>query len=153
MEKEMHIRTLALQVAVVAALCTVYTGSALAIPVLFSVGDEKIMKAQDLPDTEFFYNEGTQSHVDVGYCYKQVTIFFLPVWNYDGRWCGYIGKEDVYLDISMDDIKEVVKASGKPELSLTVEAELPIWETVGGKVAVVLVLLVLIGVQMVVRRR
>lgn len=149
----MLIRTLGLQVAIVAALCTLYAGSALAIPVLFSVGDEKIMKAQDLPDTEYFYNEGTQTYVDVGYCYKQVTVFFLPVWNYDGRWCGYIGKDDVYLDIGMDDIKEVVQAAGQPALTLGTEAELPIWETVGGKVAVLLVLLVLIGVQVLVRRR
>ena len=54
---------------------------------------EKVIKVADLPNHESLAVELTPmgyqaivpayGHMDVGYCYKQLQVVFLPVWNWD----------------------------------------------------------------------
>src|SRR4051812_14379035 len=106
-------------------------GRANAVPIFFSWGGEKIIKIANFPNTaEFKSREG--KHIDAGYRYKQISIFFMPAcfipaWNYDGQWCGYIGESDHYLDLSRTVLTNLssIKLSDSPSL--------PFWDSYGGK--------------------
>jgi len=98
---------------------------------------EKIIKVMDLPNTDDFRdNDG--NYVDVGVKYKQFKILFIPLWNYDKRFCGYIGQDDFYLDLAKKEIEEL---AADADLELPAHPQLPLWDAVGGK----LVLALLIG--------
>jgi len=110
-------------------------GRADAIPIFFSWGGEKIIKVANFPDTEGFKTlEG--KHLDAGYRYKQISLFFIPVWNYDGKWCGYIGESDHYLDISKTDLADLAS------INLPDSPSLPFWDSYGGKLLLLGILLV-----------
>lgn len=97
-----------------------------------SFGGEKITKIADLPDTEDYQLESGE-YVDVGYMYKQVSIVFIPVWNYDLQWCGYIDDE-TYMDATKEDLDAMAEAAG-----VTIpDASLPFWDSIGGKLVLVL---------------
>jgi hypothetical protein len=111
-------------------------------PVLFSWGGEKIIKVAAFPDTEDFKTRAGK-HLDAGYRYKHISIFFIPIWNYGGTWCGYVGDADHYLDLSKTQLDALARSVG---LSLPANPSLPLWESFGGKLAFgVLALLVLAG--------
>lgn len=106
-------------------------------PVFFSFGGEAISKVQDFPDTEAFqFEDGT--YVDAGCIYKQVSIFFIPVWNYDVRWCGYTGENDSYVPLTKEDLDAMAKEA---DITLAETPSLSFWNSIGGK----LVFLALIG--------
>ena len=97
-----------------------------------SFGGEKITKIADLPDTEEYQLESGE-YVDVGYMYKQVSIVFIPVWNYDLQWCGYVDDE-TYMDLSKEDLDAMAKEAG-----VTIpDASLPFWDSIGGKLVFLL---------------
>ncbi len=99
---------------------------------------EKIIKVIDLPNTDDFRdNDG--NYVDVGIKYKQFKILFIPIWNYDKHFCGYIGSDNFYLDLSKNKLDEI---AGSVNLSLPDNPQIPLWDAIGGK----FVLLLLIGV-------
>jgi hypothetical protein len=99
------------------------------ISVFVSWGGERIIQVADFPDTDDLKTADGR-YVDPGYRYKQIKIFLIPVWNYGGQWCGYIGSTEQYLDID----KEMLDA-----LADSVDMQLPdtprfsFWETYGGK--------------------
>lgn len=103
----------------------------------FSFGGEVMSKVQDFPDTEAFQLED-DTYVDAGCIYKQVSILFIPVWNYDIRWCGYTGEGDSYLALTKEELDEMAKEAN---VTLAESPSLPFWSSIGGK----LVFLVLIG--------
>jgi hypothetical protein len=107
------------------------------MPVFFSFGGEAMSKVQDFPDTEMFQNEDG-SYVDAGCIYKQVSIFFIPVWNYDIRWCGYTGEDDSYMILTKEQLDEMAKEAN---VTLDETPSLSFWNSIGGK----LVFLALIG--------
>jgi len=103
----------------------------------FSFGGEAMSKVQDFPDTESFQLEdGT--YVDAGCIYKQVTILFIPIWNYDIQWCGYTGDGDSYLPMTKEQLDELAKEA---DITLAETPSLSFWHSMGGK----LVFLVVIG--------
>lgn len=104
--------------------------AARAVPVFYQWGGEKIEKVVDFPDQPQFSNaEG--KHIDAGIRYKQVTIFFIPVWNYDVAWCGAIrGDLDHYIDLSRDELQE---AASTASITLPKEPTIPFWDAYGGK--------------------
>lgn len=107
----------------------------------FGWDGEKIIKVMDLPDEEWLQTPNGE-YVDAGYIYKQVTILFMPVWNYDGRWIGYIGSEDEYVPLEDGELLEIVELAG---LELPDSPSLPFWDTVGGKILFVLLVLFYFG--------
>ena len=44
--------------------------------------EEKIVKVKDLPNTVEYQNGTDGDFIDVGYKFKQINLFFIPVWNY-----------------------------------------------------------------------
>ena len=147
------IQTRLLQLVIAGLICTSGARMAHAIPVLFSFGDEKIIKVYELPEIDLFFNTETKTYMDVGWRYKQVTIFFMPVWNYDGAYCGYAGLEDTYVDVNLEQFNEVAAMANIPKIEVPDEPELPFWDVVGGKLAVGGLLLLLIGLQVLLRKR
>lgn len=103
----------------------------------FSFGGEAMAKVQDFPDTEMFQAEDGV-YVDAGCIYKQVSILFIPVWNYDIRWCGYTGEEDSYIIMTKEELDVLAKEA---DITLPDSPSLSFWHSFGGK----LLFLVVIG--------
>jgi hypothetical protein len=112
-----------------------------AVPVIFGWGGEEIIKVVDFPNTEEFEN-GRGQYFDAGYVYKQVTIFFIPVWNYDGKWVGYVGNNDGYLRLKKAELERLAE---KANVKLPAEPALPFWDSIGGKLVFGLILLLYLG--------
>ena len=105
----------------------------------FSWGGETVLKISDFPDTQAFQTpEG--DFVDAGAIYKQITIFFLPLWNYDVHWTGYINSE-TYIELSRADLEELAHLA---QISLPQDLVLPFWDRYGGKLVLSLLLLVVL---------
>ena len=117
---------------VVFLLVFAFSSSLYSAPVFFSTGGEKLIKVRDFPDTPAFRTRSGK-FVDAGYLYKQVTVFFVPVWNYEGRWVGYTGSDTRYLRISEKKLKAAAKKAG---ITLPDSPTLPFWDAVGGKLVI-----------------
>lgn len=116
-------------VGVLAALSLVPT-KASAAPLFFSWGGEKIVKVADYPDTPDYQKDG--KHFDPGIRFKQITFFFLPIWNYDAAWCAAVqGAPDQYIDVTRDQLQ----AAGA---TLPQEPPIPAWDAYGGKIVAAL---------------
>ncbi len=131
------------QIFFLGSMLFLFATTAVAAPVFFEWGGEKIVKEMDLPNTPTFQRpDGT--YVDVGYRYKQVAIFFIPIWNYDEKWCGYIGNDKTYLDMDRKDLSVLAEAAS---LKLPDEPVLPLWDSIGGKLLFLLILVLYFGYQ------
>src|SRR5688500_11190031 len=119
-----------------------------AAPVFFSFGDEKIIKVADLPNTKEYFMENGQ-FLDAGYVYKQVSIFFIPVWNYSGKWAGYVGSDELYLPLTKAELDEMCAAAN---VALPDAPPLSFWETVGGKLLVGFIFLLYLAWKFLVKR-
>ncbi|MFI5011293.1 MAG: hypothetical protein ACHQAY_03000 [Hyphomicrobiales bacterium] len=108
--------------------------SAQAAPVFFGWGGETVIKVMDFPDTRTFKDGG--QHFDLGYRFKQITLFFIPVWNYDGQWCGYIpGDSSKYFDFDRAKLENLAETS-VPSITLPAEPTIDWWDSYGGKIVV-----------------
>lgn len=121
-----HIRAAAL-VGVLAASIPGYA-AAKYVPVFFSWGGETVTKIADFPDTPTFQNDG--DYFDAGAIYKQIQVFFLPLWNYDVRWAGYIN-ESTYIPYPHEELKTLANLAG---VALPAKPSLSFWESYGGKI-------------------
>lgn len=116
--------------------------------IFFGWGDEKIIEVMDLPDIDDLYNPSEATYVDLGYRFQQVNIFFVPVWNYNGQWCGYIGKDDIYIPMTEEDWSgffykhELIKVYHN--LSFPDKPKLPFWDEYGGKLLIGIILVLYI---------
>lgn len=99
------------------------------LPVFFSWGGEQIIKVAEFPDTAQF-KSGDGQHIDPGYKYKQITLFFTPIWNYDGEWCGYVGSSERYLKIDKSTLDAAANVAG---ITLPMTPSPSFWESYGGK--------------------
>ncbi|UJF23695.1 hypothetical protein L0B52_04880 [Suttonella sp. R2A3] len=104
---------------------------------------DKIVQVADWPDT-FELQLASGEYVDVGYCYRQAHIFFIPLWNYNERYCGYLGTDEEYLDISKTDLLGIAK-----ELDLDTswdndQAKIPLMDRIGGKIGLVVLIIMFI---------
>ena len=129
-------------IAIFAIFISVINALAGGFTIIWSYGGEKIIKVMDLPDTSDFMSL-EKEYIDVGVKYKQLRIMFLPVWNYDVQWCGYIGRDDQYLDLSRTELETLANAAS---LHLPSRFRIPLWDALGGKLIFsVLLALILIG--------
>lgn len=107
-------------------------------PVFFSWGGEKIVMVMPLPNMQEFQLK-TGEHVDIGYRFSQITIFFIPVWNYEEHWCGYIGTDKRYMDYDKATLDDAARSAS---LTIPTGSPIPFWDAYGGKlVFAILVLL------------
>lgn len=98
-----------------------------AAPIFFSFGEEKVLKVADFPQGSYQSNDG--QHVDAGVRYKQVSIFFIPIWNYEEKWCGYIS-DKMYVDLPRSQLEEMAAESN---VKLPGSMQMPFWDKFGGK--------------------
>lgn len=107
------------------------------IPIFYSSGTEKIVKVADFPDTGMFkMDDGTL--LDAGYKFKQVQLFWLPLWNYGGEWCGYEGKDDSYTILTKAQLDSFALAAN---VKLPESPSLGFWNAFGGKLIVIVLLI------------
>lgn len=102
---------------------------------IYTYDGEKIIRIARFPQTQDFISKEGQ-HVDAGYRYKQFSICGIPLWNYDGKWCGYLDS-DHYVDLSKADLDEGAQQSG---LKLPDKPSLPFWHSYGGKLVIAAIL-------------
>jgi len=102
------------------------------VPVLFSWGNEGIAKILDFPDIEELKSGDSNQFIDAGIRYKQVSIFFFPVWNYDATWCGYIGSDKEYINLNYEQLNEIANGV-KMTLPDAPEDGIQFWDKYGGK--------------------
>ena len=107
--------------------------------VFFSWGGETIIKVADFPDTPSFQTSDGH-YFDAGAMYKQVQIFFLPLWSYDFRWAGYIDEES-YAELNKSELNRLALLAN---ITLPSEIELPFWDRWGGKLVLALLSAVIV---------
>jgi hypothetical protein len=103
---------------------------------MLSFGGETVVTVVDLPNTTDYQNEQGEN-VDIGYLYKSVTVLFVPIWNFEGRFVGVLeGNSSKYLNFEQQQITQIVTGAN---LSLPEEPILDFWNRVGGKIVFLLV--------------
>lgn len=113
---------------------------------LYQHGDRSI-KVVDLPDIKpLEVKQKPGKYVDIGYCYKQLKIVFIPVWNWEERYCGYVD-ETGYTDAKKEDLLEISKALGINTVWDDGKSKISMWERVWGKVIFAFLLLIFIAYQ------
>ena len=103
---------------------------------VYSYGGEKISKVADLPDTEEWLAEDGE-YADLSVIHKQLWIFWIPIWNWDARYCGSTPgslKDDKFLEL--EDSDQFISQYGLPEDMI------PFWDRIGGKLILVLILII-----------
>ena len=101
-------------------------------PVIYGTA-EKVIKVAELPNEEAF-SVGSGQYVDVGYCYKQLQVFFVPLWNWNEKYCGYVS-DDTYTETSREEFLEIAKLASLDTAWDDGKSKIPMWDRIGGKVA------------------
>lgn len=123
---------------------------------------EKVIKVEDLPNHEALAVEGSPSgyqvivgpkyYVDVGYCYKQLQVVFLPAWNWDERYCGYVD-DKTYTETSREELLEISKVLSVDTAWDDGKSKISLWERIGGKAVLAAVLALLVAIRIWRQRR
>lgn len=108
---------------------------------------DQFVKVADLPDIKLLEVKNKPGkYVDVGYCYKQLKILFIPVWNWEERYCGYID-ETIYSKVDKERLLKISQLLNVDTSWDDGKSKIPMWERVWGKVAFGFVLLLFIAYQ------
>ena len=110
--------------------CINIQADARGIPLRFSYGAEKLVKIQEVPAEKF----------TLGVIYKQVTLFGMPLWNYDKRLCGYIN-ETKYDELTKEQADRII---AKANIKVPFFMGIPCWDLVGPKIILIVLILGLI---------
>lgn len=105
--------------------------------------NEKIIQVVDWPDTPMLQLPSGQ-YLDVGYCYKQAHVLYIPLWNYEERYCGYIGTDEQYLEISKTDLLEIANEFDLDTSWDNDQAKIPLMDRIGGKVSLVVLIVMFV---------
>lgn len=112
------------------------------IPIVWG-DNEKILKIADFPNVdEFKTQQGDQLHP--GWCWKQFQLFWVPLWNHNGHYCGYIN-DNTYASLSREDLVDIASTLKVPTDWANAEPKLPFWDSIGGKLVAALTVLILLG--------
>ncbi|MFK7796554.1 MAG: hypothetical protein AB8E82_03810 [Aureispira sp.] len=107
------------------------------LPAPFQIGTERVVKIQELPDSAYFLLEDS-SYMDLGAFYKQVIVFFIPIWNYEIAWCGYVGNDQQLLTLDSASLEAVIAEAG---ISIAPAPSLPFWTVAEGKLLLLIIIL------------
>jgi hypothetical protein len=88
----------------------------------------------DLPDSADFYSEEYKSYADIGFMYNQLWALWIPIWNSEGKYVLTIKDQDVFFDITPEELEAYQKAYN---LDLP-SNPIPLWDKIGGKVILIL---------------
>ena len=115
------------------------------VPVFYSYG-ETFKKVLDLPiENELEYN-GRTYHVDLGVKFQQISIFWIPLFNYGEKEYVFVNKAlDVYWELNddgLDILQEMYGSSVVPS-----KPKLPFWDAWGGKMVLILINIAWYGIS------
>ncbi len=108
------------------ALVTFKSHAKLKIPVCIPC--EKIDMVTDLPNDENLKEGG--DYLNLGYLHKEFGVVYIPAWNSDGKYVLTNENEDVYYELSEEDL-EKLKETYNLEISSN---PLSFWKKIGGKI-------------------
>ena len=104
-----------------------------AIPIFYSWGGEKISTLVDLPNDSSTFADAKRGHVNIGCIYKQFSLFWIPIWNWDVRCCWqYEGDDSTYGELSDEDAKFFAADYGKK----LPKPKPDLWNRMSGKVII-----------------
>lgn len=110
-----------------------------AADISYSYG-QNIIHLIDLPDNEDFItdsNSGVSQYLDLGILHEQFSLCGIPIWNYGEKtYVLYI--DDTYYELD-DEQLDYIK---KNYINIPEEPELPFWDVYGGKLLLLLVVLI-----------
>jgi hypothetical protein len=109
------------------------SAQAVKIPIVLQFGGEKVSKVSEFPCTKEFETRKGE-HIDPGCIYRQFSFFGIPLWNYEKKWCGYIGDSEHYLALTK---VQLDRAAQLADITLPSEPPLPPWDAYGGKLSLV----------------
>ena len=109
------------------------------IPLFWEEG-EKIVKIADFPDTAQ-YRSSDGHNFDAGLIFKHFSLFSVPLWVWDVRWCGYIS-DTLYMEFDTVELSTYARAAG---VTLPPAPPVPFWDEWGGKLTVIGLLAVVLG--------
>lgn len=122
--------------------------NAFPIPIIYSDGTTftKVYEFPQTEDFEFKNKYGNMVHFDLGVEHEEFSLFGIPLWNYGNYKYAIFNDEGdsySYTELGKDDIATLQEIySDIPD-----EPELPFWNTVGGKLVAIAILIVLIGIS------
>ncbi len=99
---------------------------------IWSWGGEKLIKVEDLPDTDYWVSEdASYTYLDAYVIYKQAWILWIPILNWDARYVLSSGSGgDLFYEFAdTSDKAQIVSRHGPPA------GAIPFWDKVGGKMA------------------
>jgi hypothetical protein len=120
--------------------CLINSAQAKGIPIPVSFGGEKINEILNLPnDSTTMYSNG--SYLNIACIYKQFSILWIPIWNWDEEYC-------ISIEGSKDHYGEKIDKERAEEIAKIYDLKLPsaspsFWNKFGGKL-IILALLALI---------
>ena len=104
--------------------------------IVYNWGGEYMCTVVDLPNDERSYLEEYDSYANVGYIYKQLWVLWVPMWNWDGRYCLVVeGVENTYYPLTDENRQLLEELYTKEELDLDKLPgnPIPFWDKIGGK--------------------
>ncbi len=133
--------------------CCVYASARGVLPLIYSTG-EHIAKVANLPMDDQYtieYN-GIRYHVDLGIKHDQLSIFWVPLFNYGSE------KYVMFTDEKIGEYDGICQELSRAEIEylqdtiggIPSEPQLPFWDAWGGKL---LVLLIIVGLFFIGRLR
>ena len=102
---------------------------------VWSFGGEKIVKVEDLPDTDEFRDENGVPQ-DAYVIYKHGWVLWIPIWNWDARFVLSSGGDRFYEFADESYIARLTSKHGPPGKAI------PFWDSIGGKILWGVVLLI-----------
>lgn len=95
---------------------------------------DRIMKIGDFPEIELLHTE--KGYIKPGWCYKTYEVVFIPVWNTEGRYCGYISDEYYNDKLGRSELLKLAIATGSSTDWANKPPTLPWWDLFGGKLII-----------------
>jgi hypothetical protein len=95
--------------------------------------NQEIIRVAKFPDGPSF-NSRNGYHVDAGYRYSVYEVNGVPLWTYDGQWCGYINSGS-FVNLNRGDLEEL---AADANISLPDAPDLSFWYVNLGELLVVL---------------
>ncbi len=121
------------------------------IPILWDLGDD-IIHVMDLPDTEEYSytdDDGEKHYVDLGIKHGQFSLFLLPLINYGDKEYVFYSDNGFFSSDTYISMPSEALSSLKQTYNLSDEPELPFWDAWGGKIVMILIILVFVyGVKL-----
>lgn len=127
-------------------VCGISTSSAKGL-ILYG-NDPVVTKVLDLPmndDYTVVAQDGQSYHANLGVMYDEFSLFWIPIWNYgEKKYVLFtdtkVGEYDyTYADLSAEDVAYLQSQFG----GIPTEPELPFWNAIGGKLILLLVILLI----------